>query len=252
MSEGDDRARSEEGRKPRLPEGLRLYAVGDIHGRSDLLAQLLEAVEADAAARPNRAKGLVFLGDYVDRGSDSKGVIDRLIACSPDGFRIVYLRGNHEDLMLRFLADLRDGAGWLTMGGKATLESYGLPAPVGWPNRDELAMLQRKIRWEIPPRHLDFLNRLKPSFSVGDYFFVHAGIRPGVPFERQASADLLWIRDPFLLSSADHGKVVVHGHTIAETPEIRPNRIGIDTGAFATGRLTCLVLEGDQQRFLST
>lgn len=237
---------------PRAPEGSRVYAIGDIHGCAGLLRRLHEAVRADAESAVGLRKVVVYLGDYIDRGLESRQVIDMLTREPLEGFERVYLMGNHDLWMLEFLDDPAAGPGWLFNGGNATLLSYGVGQgeALGAPAR--LAALQAQLRAALPAAHRDFLAALRPMHVEGDYLFVHAGVRPGVPLDAQSNDDLFWIRDPFLDSDADFGKVVVHGHTIAEAPEILPNRIGIDTGAFATGRLTCLVLEGTQQRFLQT
>lgn len=237
-----------------VPRGLRVYAIGDVHGRLDLLDRLLDEIMADGEDAQDRMKYLVFLGDYIDRGPDSAGVIDRLAEGPPPGFGALYLKGNHEAAMVRFLTDIRIGPTWLRFGGGATLHSYGiLPPPADEPPQPTvLADIQRRLRDTLPARHLDFLTRLKASVPIGHYLFVHAGIRPGVPLDRQQEDDLLWIREDFLESPADHGRVVVHGHTISMNPEVRANRIGIDTGAYATNRLTCLILDGTERRFLST
>lgn len=231
---------------PAVPDGLALYAVGDIHGRADLLDRLHAAIRADAETRPAVERRIVYLGDYIDRGEDSAGVIDRLVAGPPPGFAAVHLCGNHEDFLLRFLADASVAPHWLHNGGDATLASYGLAVERDW------VRLQRNLRRALPRRHLAFLEGLALSHAAGGYLFVHAGIRPGLPLDRQRREDLLWIRGEFLDSSVPHGPVVVHGHSIAGEPEIRANRIGIDTGAYMSGRLTCLALEGAARRFIRT
>lgn len=234
-----------------VPEGRRVYAVGDIHGRSDLLRELHRRIRADAESAAELARTIVYLGDYIDRGPGSYDVLEMLIHQPLTGFRRVHLKGNHEDMMLRFLDGADDGT-WLYNGGDATLASYGVPldwAPLG---RAELELLRWRLNKALPPHHRAFLGGLQLSHTEGDYLFVHAGLRPGVPIEAQRPADLMWIRGKFLDSDEDFGKRVVHGHTITPKPELRPNRIGIDTGAFYTGRLTCLVLQGSKQRFLHT
>lgn len=225
-----------------LPPGLRIYAIGDIHGRSDLMDELHGRIVADAAARPAAHCRIVYLGDYVDRGPDSRGVIERLLAPAPDGFERVALLGNHEAMLLDALADRYAADHWLRNGGGATLQSYGLPAA-----SSTLAFLRA-----LPRLHRGFLERLALSHRAGAYHFVHAGIEPGVPLDAQPREALIWIRGRFLDSTADHGAVVVHGHTPVDAVEWRPNRIGIDTGAYFTGRLTALVLEGDGSRLLQT
>jgi serine/threonine protein phosphatase 1 len=229
------------------PAGLRLYAIGDIHGCDDKLAAVHAAIAADRAARPVPDHRIIHVGDYADRGPNSAGVIERLAGMAGDP-RVVCLRGNHDQLLLDFLRDPDTlGATFLKFGGKETLRSYGVS------NRarnygDLAAMLAAKL----PPAHRAFLDALPLSARFGDYFFCHAGIRPGVPLEAQTAEDLLWIREPFLLDRRDHGAVVVHGHTPTATltPEIHPNRIAIDSGAVFGGPLTCVVLEGSDVRFL--
>lgn len=233
------------------PPGTRLYVVGDIHGRADLLGILHEAIGEDAADAPAR-RVIVYLGDYVDRGAESSAVVEMLASGPLETFEAVHLLGNHEAWLLDFLDDPDQGAGWIMNGGSATLMSYGIDAAGISFQGDRLAKARAELRRRLPPTHLAFLESLKLSHVEGDYLFVHAGIRPGVPLDRQSVDDLVWIRDEFLFSDADHGKVVVHGHTIVDEPEVLENRIGIDTGAFATGRLTCLVLEGTARRFIST
>ncbi len=236
-----------------VPPGTTVYAIGDIHGRADLLSELLRRIVADAGSQEAARRVLVYLGDYVDRGDDSAGVIDLVLDESPDGFEVVPLLGNHECLMREFLDDTTRGPLWLRNGGDATLHSYGINAGKT-PQFDPLPLadLQRALRGRLPARHLDFLDGLRLSHVEGDYFFAHAGIRPGVALADQQEADLIWIRELFLNSTADHGRIVVHGHTIAPEPVFRPNRIGIDTGAYFTDHLTCLVLEGTKRRIIST
>ena len=229
-----------------VPEGIRLYAVGDIHGRADLLSALLQQIEADAADAGDRDLRLVFLGDYVDRWMHVPQVIDILLDGIPAGFSATCLRGNHEQMMIDFLDDPGSLYGWVSNGGDATLLGYG----VDWAYDAETVRTQLLRR--MPERHLMFLSTLPLYLLVGDYLFVHAGIRPGVPLDRQSPDDMMWIRNVFLRSSAAFGKVVVHGHTIVDTAEIRHNRIGIDTGAVMTGRLTCLVLQNGERRLLTT
>ena len=249
---------SEPDRDPRpaprrtVPDRCRVYAIGDIHGRLDLLRTLEGLIRDDAAAAPEARKGVVYLGDYVDRGPDSRGVIEHLLAEPLAGFAAVHLIGNHESMMLDFLRDVAMGPGWMWNGGDATLESYGVAAPIGWSDRDQLEAARGGLSAALPPEHRSFLDRLVRSHREGDYLFVHAGIRPGVDLDTQDPNDLIWIREPFLDSTADHGVVVVHGHTITREPELRDNRIGIDTGAYGTGRLTSVVLVGDQARVIQT
>jgi serine/threonine protein phosphatase 1 len=233
---------------PAAPADSRIYAIGDIHGRLDLLIRLHEKIAADARRTRARRHVVVYLGDYVDRGPDSKGVVEHLSQGGLAGFERVHLKGNHEDLMLRFLMGEPVARVWFMNGGMQTLRSYGVTGLV----EDLPAIARAALTKGVPERHRQFLDGLALSHVEGDYLFVHAGVRPGIPLGRQDAADLMWIREEFLDSGADHGKVVVHGHTIMPKPDIRANRIGIDTGAFMTGRLTALVLEGDESSLLAT
>jgi serine/threonine protein phosphatase 1 len=231
-----------------LPDNLRLYAVGDIHGRSDLLRAILARIAEEEEARPAAASHLIFLGDYIDRGPDTPGVIELLLHGLPDGMEADFLMGNHERLMLDALADDRALPLWLANGGPVVIEGYWEAARA----RGDKAVPRPDLASIIPPDHLMFFNSLRPSVQYGGYFFVHAGVRPSVPLDQQDLQDLLWIRRPFLEFDGNFGKVVVHGHTPSEAPVVRHNRIGIDTGAVFTGRLTALVLEGERQDFLTT
>jgi serine/threonine protein phosphatase 1 len=230
------------------PADSRIYAIGDVHGRLDLLLRLEEMIEADAARSRAGRRVVVYLGDYVDRGPDTQGVVERLAKGSLAGFERILLKGNHEDMMLRFLAGEPVSRVWFMNGGMQTLRSYGVTGLI----EDLPAIARAALARAVPDHHRAFLGGLALNHVEGDYLFVHAGIRPGLALTRQAEADLLWIREEFLDSSADHGKVVVHGHTITPKPERLPNRIGVDTGAFMTGRLTALVLEGGEARFIAT
>ena len=240
----------------RVPDGYRVYAIGDIHGRRDLLANLHERILGDSANGENIEKTIVYLGDYIDRGDESAGVIGLLLDQPLAGFASIHLKGNHEEMLLRFLDDVTVGEVWLWNGGDATMRSYGLDVPaydqLTALSLDDLAAWQRQLADRVPPAHLDFLRRLALHHTVGAYLFVHAGIRPGVPLAAQRANDLIWIREPFLSSTAEHGMIVVHGHTIFPEVSIAPNRIGIDTGAFATDCLSCLILEGHDRRLLHT
>lgn len=234
-----------------IPEGRRVYAVGDIHGRCDLLKQLHAAILADAESAQTDQRTIVYLGDYVDRGERSFAVIDLLASRTLPGFYAVYLRGNHEDMMLAFLEGPPDSL-WLFNGGGATLRSYGVTFDWRKSMTQGLIDLQRQLQAAMPHSHRRFFADLRLFFLCGDYLFVHAGIRPGRPLELQDPRDLMSIRSPFLSSDADFGQRVVHGHTIVSQPEVKWNRIDIDTGAFHTGHLTCLVLEGTTIGFLNT
>jgi serine/threonine protein phosphatase 1 len=230
-------------RSPRLPHGLRIYAVGDIHGRVDLLDQVFSRIDTDLATYPDCEALQIFLGDYIDRGPASSAVLDRLVARS-DTHQIICLKGNHESYMLEFLQNPAVLPEWRHLGGLETLISYGLKPSINADPAEQID-LSKTLNAVLPRRHRSFLETLTPSFACGDFFFAHAGVKPGVPLERQNERDLLWIRDDFLLCEEDHGKIVVHGHTPVLSPEIRPNRINIDTGAYATGRLTCMIIESD-------
>jgi serine/threonine protein phosphatase 1 len=226
-----------------LPQGRRMYAIGDIHGCAKQLASLHAEIAEDLLRRPIASALLLHIGDYVDRGADTAGVIAMLLEGSPiPGVEIVNLMGNHESTMLDALSGERAaGTDWLFAGGKAALESYGID-PDG--PRDRWATL-------IPQSHQDFLRNLTLIHREGGYAFIHAGVRPGIALEDQARDDLLRSRQPFLYSEADFGAVIVHGHTPVKAPVIRHNRIGIDTGAVFGGKLTCVVLEADKLSFLS-
>lgn len=246
------------GRRPRvtvetacLPAGVRVYAIGDIHGRIDLLQQMHRHIRHDAATAPADVHRIaVYLGDYVDRGLYSREVIDLLLNDPLPGFRSIFLRGNHDHEMAAFLAGESDGVAWLRYGGDATLYSYGVRMPAEASPEGRIALLRDLLRQAVPRRHVEFLQNLPFSFAIGDYMFVHAGINPDRPLDRQTPADMMWIREPFLEAEVDFGKVVVHGHSVVETPEVCENRIGIDTGACYTNLLTCLVIDPDAQRFL--
>ena len=235
-----------------MPPGARIYAIGDIHGRLDLLQQLRAQIRRDAAAAGAGRQVLVYLGDYVDRGMQSREVIDLLLEQPLEGFEEVHLLGNHEDTMQRFLDEIAVGSNWLHYGGNMTLRSYGIQVPTGEVDQVQMERLQQELRTQLPVRHLAFLKSLRLSYEIGDYFFVHAGVRPGVPFAAQHPEDLIWIRDEFLTSRQEHGKRVVHGHSISEEVQVEANRIGIDTGAYFSGQLTCLVLQDDGHSFLQT
>jgi serine/threonine protein phosphatase 1 len=239
---------------PKLPStgGRLVYAVGDIHGHATALRRLLDDISEDAAAsRPAERPLLVFIGDYVDRGPDSRGVIELILEAEGSGdFEVAALKGNHEDALLRFLSEPAYAPAWIGNWGETTLLSYGIvpPEPL-----DARACEQAQARFAagFPHAHRAFLERLALSRTVGDYLFVHAGVRPGIPLDAQADRDLIWIRYDFLECEDDFGKVVVHGHTpSAGRPEIKANRINVDTGVYFTGLLTAVRLEGETQRFL--
>ena len=231
--------------------GWRAYAVGDIHGRLDLLDQLLAEIHAQLARRPAHKVLLVFVGDLIDRGPNSAEVIERLRTYRRDGVRTMFLLGNHEEVLLRILGGEPELiTKWRWFGGAECLKSYGVD-PSQLTGRSEQEALEI-VRNAIPKEHKEFLETFVDTCRFGDYLFVHAGIRPGVEIDQQRQTDLRWIREPFLLDDTDHGFVVVHGHTISPEVELMPNRIGIDTGAYRTGVLTALAIEGSRTWFLQT
>ena len=229
------------------PAGTRLYVVGDVHGYLDSLERLHRLILRDAAECQATRRVVVYLGDYIDRGPDSKGVVETLIDQPLDGFEHVCLKGNHEAAMLEFFDDERPGLDWLRFGGAETLASYGVEPPRrirGLPDT------RKQLAEHMPPEHLAFYRGLGLYHVEGDFFCVHAGVRPGVELDRQSDTDLLWIREPFLSSDAAFGKIVVHGHTIDKRPQVRDNRIGVDTGVYRYGRLTAAVMEAGELGFI--
>ena len=236
---------------PRGARGQRAYVVGDIHGRDDLLEALLEKIHEDLNRRPARKAILAFVGDLIDRGPSSAQVVERMRTYRHPGVRPRFILGNHEEVLLRILAgDAPLITKWRWFGGTECLQSYGVDV-------EKLAALDDKaalamVRAAIPRRHAEFIHSFVDSCRFGDYLFVHAGIRPGVPLEEQLQSDLRWIREPFLYDDTDHGFVVVHGHTISDECEERSNRIGIDTGAFRSGVLTALAIEEGDRWFIDT
>ncbi len=233
-----------------LPADQRVYAIGDIHGRRDCLDTLIGLIDADDAARGRADTTLVFLGDLIDRGADSRGVVERAMhmATSP---KTVLLMGNHEEILIRaWEGDAKAANLFHRVGGRETLLSYGVSeAAYDACDFDELSTL---IADTVPVEHVAFLRTFVDQWQCGDYLFVHAGIRPGVPLDEQRASDLRWIRREFLDDPRDHGVMVVHGHSITEAVDEQPNRIGIDTGAFASGMLTALGVEGTQTWTVST
>ena len=233
----------------KAPAGERLYAIGDIHGCSDLLDRLTASIGAEETGVAVQTR-LVFLGDYLDRGPDSRGVMDRLIALRETRPNTVFLKGNHEAVFLDFLDAPDETEDWLHWGGAETLESYGVVRPWSRP----VAELGHEMRERLPESHLSFLRELATFYEAGDYFFVHAGVKPGVPLDKQDERDLLWIRGEFhnAAAGARPSKVVVHGHQPIKAPLDNGWRIDVDTGACFSGKLTAVVLEGETRRFLST
>ena len=238
-------------------EGALIYAVGDIHGRRDLLDELAAKIRADAqmtmmaTAPPGVRPVLIFIGDYVDRGPDTRGVVDVVLALGRGGeFEVRALKGNHEEQLLAFLKDPRAGPAWLDFGGGATLNSYGVRPPTGRTDEAAWEAARLDLRAALEGDHLDFFQRLELAVVSGDYLFVHAGVRPGIPLNEQSEHDLLWIRDEFLSATRPFEKVVVHGHTPEPAPYLGRNRIGIDTGAYATSTLTAVRLHDFDRTFI--
>jgi serine/threonine protein phosphatase 1 len=235
-----------------VPPGVVVYAIGDIHGRADLLQQMLQLISEDAAHLDHGdIPHVVLLGDYIDRGPASAAVVDQILALARNPrLKVRALKGNHEEALLAFLADSRAGPMWGAYGGLETLRNYiGRPPalnaePAIWEAARE-ALIEA-----IPPEHLGFYENLELYFLCGDYCFVHAGLRPGVPIDQQKEQDLLTIRAEFLSAKGPFEKVIVHGHTPNLQPVVGRQRIGIDTGAFATGVLTCLKLRGASSEFI--
>lgn len=233
-----------------LATGQRVYAIGDIHGRRDCLDTLIGLIDADNAARGRADTTLVFLGDLIDRGADSAGVIERAmhIAASP---KCVLLMGNHEEILIRAWEGDRKAAGLFhRVGGRETLLSYGVTEAEY--DACDLGDLAELVGARVPVEHIAFIRNFIDQWQCGDYLFVHAGIRPGLPLDEQRPSDMRWIRREFLDDPRDHGVMVVHGHSITEEVDEQANRIGIDTGAFASGKLTALGVEGADRWFIST
>jgi serine/threonine protein phosphatase 1 len=236
-------------RARRGPPSLRAYGIGDVHGRLDLLRDLLARIARDDSGRPPAKTFIVMLGDLIDRGPDSKGVIDYLLAHAEGPARMVFIKGNHEELFLRVLdGDEEVVNDWLTYGGYECAESYGVSQ--GSTLNSTPGEIIERLRASVPPSHRKFLADMADTFRFGDYLFVHAGIRPGVPVDEQAGKDLRWIREGFLDDRTDHGLVVIHGHTIVDGPEEHVNRIALDTGAYKNGVLTAIGLEGSRRWFV--
>lgn len=245
------------------PDGVCLYAVGDIHGRMDLLLRLVDLIDADAATLPEGTKAqIIFLGDYIDRGLQSRNVVEYFASGALDRYDPVYLLGNHEEALLRFREEPTFGKQWAQFGGAETLYSYGFAPPnvrASLSSHEEMAAARAawekvwtEFRARLPESHLNFMESLKPYHVAGDYLFVHAGLRPGLGLERQTERDMLWIREEFLHDRAPFPHLVVHGHTPEDAIYRDDRRIGLDTGAFLTGRLSAARLFGTDVAFLST
>jgi serine/threonine protein phosphatase 1 len=239
-------SRRNAGPKRQIPAGQRVYAIGDVHGRLDLLRDLLAQIEADDQQREPAETTVILLGDLIDRGPQSAETIEYLRSDRPSFATFRFLMGNHEEAMLRSLVEDADPReiGWLSFGGLQTLTSYGVPAQALDLAGPELSA---ELRRHVPPQHLAFIISFENMIRIGDYVFVHAGIRPNVTLEEQDEEDLRWIRAPFLNDDSDHGFMVVHGHTITEEPAFRANRLGIDTGAYSSGRLTAIGLQDNER-----
>jgi serine/threonine protein phosphatase 1 len=236
---------------PQVPAGVVTWAIADVHGRLDLLKPLVEAILADAAATPANRKVVIFLGDYVDRGPESRGVIRYLTALPLDrGIEWRFLKGNHEEAMLDFLADPSKGSRWCEYGGEATLQSYGLRAPDLRHRTEAWARVSADLDHNLSRQERAFLEALELSVTIGDYFFAHAGARPGELLERQKPHDLMWIRNSFLESDVEFDKVVVHGHTPTRAVHVDRRRIGLDTRAYESGVLSAVRLEGAAREVL--
>lgn len=236
---------------PSIPEGRRVYAIGDIHGRDDLLADLLERISDDHNRRGPADVSIILLGDLVDRGPQSAQVVQRAIALAAQGPDMHCLIGNHEEVFLKALGgDAKLMRYFVRIGGAPTIHSYGLSGD----DYDLLTFEELAERFPplVPRAHIEFLAAAQDKIAIGDYLFVHAGIRPGVAIDEQRPGDLRWIRDEFLDDESDHGKVIVHGHTIFPDVQERANRIGIDTGAYGSGVLTAVGLEGQERWFIAT
>lgn len=241
-----------ENRQSFVPSGRRVYAVGDIHGRADLLERLLDDLDRDIAEGDYEGRPiLVFLGDYVDRGFQSKAVLDLLLADRLSAFETYFLKGNHEAAMLQFLQDPAIGPRWAEYGGVETLVSYSIQPPRTRTNLEEWEQASEQLNAAMSDAHKHFLRNLDLSVRIGDYLFAHAGVRPGVPLDQQTERDLLWIREDFLQDRRPCEAVIVHGHTPTSAPFRDSRRIGIDTGAYLSGRLTAVRLEGDKVEFLT-
>lgn len=232
-----------------VPEGAVAFAIGDVHGRDDLLEPLVRHIFEDAGFRAAQRRVIIGLGDYVDRGPGSRRVVELLMHLeATDGIETRFLRGNHDQTLLDFLDDAAVGLSWCEFGGREALRSYGVHPPVGRAGPEAWEETRQAFAEALPAGHLHFLRGLGLSFELGDYFFAHAGARPGVALHAQDAQDLMWIRQPFLTDPKPFERVVVHGHSASVEAFADSRRIGVDTGAYATGVLSALRLEGSDRR----
>lgn len=234
-----------------LPDNTRIYCIGDVHGCYDLLLKLMAQIKDDAADFSGHII-IIYLGDFIDRGRFSKEVVDFILNDKVEKVDYIYLRGNHEQTLLDFLQEETVGRSWLAYGGLATLASYNVHLTKIPSKIDDFISLQRQLRDNLPASHYRFFSETRLYYAIGEYFFVHAGINPFYSLAKQKPEEMLWIRDEFLNFNRAYEKIIVHGHTIVDTPKLFAHRIGIDTGAFASGILTCLVLQANQQRLIQT
>ena len=236
-----------------LPKGERVYAIGDIHGCIDEFKQLLKLIKKDLKKRPVKKHHLVFLGDYFDRGPDSAGVLNKLIKLQKKHANVICIKGNHEDKFIEFLDDPRKLApAFFTYGGLETVASFGVKKKLLDEPVENAQKIRNQLLGNLSAEQIEFLMNLEYSTSIGDYFFCHAGIRPGVKLKDQTPHDLMWIRYDFLLHAGLFKKIIVHGHTPQAEPELMPNRINVDTKCYDSGVLTCVILEEKTRRFLQT
>jgi serine/threonine protein phosphatase 1 len=235
-----------------LPETECVYVIGDIHGRQDLLIQILDVITRDSLNTISMNKSLIYLGDYIDRGPDSKGVIDTVLEARIPNIKTIALMGNHEEAMVGFLSDPIVNSDWLKFGGAETILSYGVSIPPGILTPRILKETSEALNIALPESHKQFLNNLKDCYFSGDYMFVHAGIDPDRKIAKQQTNDLFWIRNGFIEHTELYEKIIVHGHTIVDEPEFHDNRIAIDTGAYYSGKLTCLSLKGKERCIVQT
>ncbi|MEL6286439.1 MAG: metallophosphoesterase family protein [Pseudomonadota bacterium] len=236
----------------RAPNGMRIYAIGDIHGRADLLIRLMKLIEQDASDAPEVRKVIVFLGDYVDRGFQSRDVIEYLSSGVLNTYETHFIKGNHEYAFEMFLSDPTFGPEWARFGGAETLMSYGIQPPRSKIDKGGWEQVCGQLNHVLPVEHRRFLNELLLFKELGDYIFVHAGLRPGLSLAEQNERDFMWIRDEFLSDPGAFDRIIVHGHTPITEPHRDYRRIGIDTGAYLTGKLTAAVFTEDDVRFIST